>query len=278
MNDYLQFSLKHQLSIETMDPLDHKATFWFIFQNGNMVVEELTNREFAPLETIPDDITIIDDSTTYLGRYKDHNCFVAETAHEPQLSSHLSFVPLRTLLGKMDQDLFTISGRGLQILHFHHEHKFCGKCGGPMKCRETEMARFCSACDHTCFPRVSPAVIMSVIDGDRILLGRSHHFPTGMYSTLAGFVEPGETLEETVKREVFEEVQLRVANIQYVASQPWPFPHSMMIGFSADYKSGDIVTDKMELEDANWYRRDNLPTLPREGTIARYLIDTFIKI
>lgn len=165
----------------------------------------------------------------------------------------------------------------MQILHWHKEHCFCGKCGTAMKNRKTELAKICPACEFVSFPRLSPAVIMSVTRGNQILLGRAPRFPPGMYSTLAGFVEPGETLEEAVKREVREEVNIRINNIQYVASQPWPFPHSIMIGFSASYVDGEIEIDNHELEDAKWFSVRNLPALPSKITIARLLIDNFIK-
>ena len=146
-----------------------------------------------------------------------------------------------------------------------------------MKNRRTEIAKICPACKFISFPRLSPAVIMSVVRGKEILLARSPRFPAGMYSTLAGFVEPGETLEETVAREVREEVNVEVCKIKYIDSQPWPFPHSLMIGFSAQYASGDIRTDNNEIEDAQWFSRDNLPLLPTRMSIARHLIELFIK-
>ncbi len=145
-----------------------------------------------------------------------------------------------------------------------------------MENRKTELARICPACGFISFPRLSPAVIMSIIKEDHILLARSPRFPSGMYSTLAGFVEPGETLEEAVKREVREEVNIRIGNISYVASQPWPFPHSIMIGFSADYAGGEIEIDGDEIEDAGWFSVEDLPILPSKITIARLLIDRFV--
>jgi NAD+ diphosphatase len=146
-----------------------------------------------------------------------------------------------------------------------------------MKIRRVELSKICPACKFISFPRLSPAVIMSVVRGKEILLARSPRFPAGMYSTLAGFVEPGETLEETVAREVQEEVNVEVCNIRYIDSQPWPFPHSLMIGFSAQYAGGDIRVDNNEIEDAQWFSRDNLPLLPTRMSIARHLIELFIK-
>ena len=188
----------------------------------------------------------------------------------------MQFKGLRSLFGRVDGDHFILAGRAVQILHWQREHRFCGKCGTAMENRKTELARICPACGFVSFPRLSPAVIMSVIKKDQILLARSPRFPSGMYSTLAGFVEPGETLEEAVKREVREEVDIRLGNIRYIASQPWPFPHSIMIGFTADYAGGEIAVDGDEIEDAGWFSVENLPILPSKVSIARLLIDRFI--
>jgi NAD+ diphosphatase len=145
-----------------------------------------------------------------------------------------------------------------------------------MQDRPGELARVCPECDFISFPRVSPAVIMSVVRDEYILLGRSPHFTKDMYSTLAGFVEAGETLEEAVCREVQEETSITAGQVEYVTSQPWPFPHSVMIGFSAQYIKGDITIDKRELEDARWFHYKELPMLPSKITIARLLIDNFL--
>ena len=212
----------------------------------------------------------------FLGRYGRTNCFVAEVGDTIALPSAMCFKGLRSLFGVVDEDLFSLAGRAVQILHWQREHRFCGKCGTAMENRATELAKICPACGFVSFPRLSPAVIMSITRKDSILLARAPRFPPGMYSTLAGFVEPGETLEEAVKREVREEVNVQIGNITYVASQPWPFPHSIMIGFSADYIDGEIVIDNDEIEDARWFSVRDLPVLPSKITIARLLIDNFV--
>jgi NAD+ diphosphatase len=277
MNDYLQFCLEHELFSQ---PPHDKSTscrpLWFIFQGDKLAVQAAEPGAFTLIHLSPEQLGLQPARTVFLGRHRNNNCFLAETTEETSLPAHISMVPLRSLLGKISRDHFTIAGRGLQILNFHAGHKFCGRCGTPTEARTAELALTCPECGHTSFPPVSPAVIMSVARGDAILLGRAPHFPGAMYSTLAGFVEPGETLEEAVKREVFEEVGIRVGAIDYVASQPWPFPHSMMIGFSTEYRSGEIRIDDHELEDARWFNAEDLPALPRKGTIARHLIDKFL--
>ncbi len=278
MDDYLQFCLRHELlSAPPENNASTSSWLWFIFYQDKLAVQESRAGDLTIIRTGSMKTGLAVDNIKTMGRYLDSNCILAKLTDPSSLREGISLVPLRALLGKINQDHFTIAGRGLQILHFHSEHKFCGKCGTLTQDSSKELARTCPDCGHTNFPRVSPAVIMSVIRNDKILLGRSPHFPPGMYSTLAGFVEPGETLEEAVKREVFEEVGLEVDTIQYNGSQPWPFPHSMMIGFSANYLRGEIVIDHNELEDANWFSINDLPPLPRKGTIARHLIDKYIR-
>jgi NAD+ diphosphatase len=140
-----------------------------------------------------------------------------------------------------------------------------------------ERAKVCTACGWVVFPRMSPAVIVAVTRGERILLARSPRFPEKFYSVLAGFVEPGESLEECVQREVKEEVGLELKHIRYVGSQPWPFPNSLMIGFTADYAGGEMTIDGLEIVEADWFRADDLPRIPPRPTIARQLIDGFVE-
>src|SRR5690606_23318797 len=137
-------------------------------------------------------------------------------------------------------------------------------------------SRVCTTCGFAAFPRVSPAMIVLVHKGDACLLARAAHHPTGMHSVLAGFVEPGESLEECVAREIREEVGIEVGDIRYVASQPWPFPHSLMVGFTAAWREGEIIPDGVEILEADWYTRDRLPErIPSRISIARRLIDSF---
>jgi NAD+ diphosphatase len=172
------------------------------------------------------------------------------------------------------------------MIHWHSRHRFCGVCGNPTIAAEAGHVRRCinPACKTTHFPRTDPAVIMLVADGDNCLLGRQAVWPAGMYSTLAGFVEPGESLEEAVAREVFEEAGIEVDCVTYHSSQPWPFPASIMLGFHATARSRDIRIDGAELQDARWYSRDWLlrqedgPEFrkPRKDSIARRLLEDWL--
>lgn len=154
---------------------------------------------------------------------------------------------------------------------------FCGRCGTRTKPHPTERAKECPQCGLLYFPRLAPAIIVLVERGHEMLLARARRFPTAMYSTIAGFVEPGESLEEAVAREVNEESGITVRDIRYFGSQPWPFPHSLMVGFTAVYESGDIILGDEENIDAGWFSADHLPPLPGKISIARKLIDSFLE-
>lgn len=172
-----------------------------------------------------------------------------------------------------DRGLFQLVGRGVQLAEFYRSHKFCGYCGHSMQVSKTEWAALCGHCRERYYPQIAPCIIVAIRKGDEILLAQHVRHRNGIHTVLAGFVEVGETLEETVAREVMEESNIRVKNVRYVSSQPWPFPNSLMMAFMADYDSGDIKHDPKELLNAAWYPFDALPQLPPPGTIARRLIE-----
>jgi NAD+ diphosphatase len=172
---------------------------------------------------------------------------------------------------------WTIAGRAVQLVEFARTHRYCGRCGTPAEPAPSERAMRCPDCSLLSFPRLAPAVIVLVTRGEEALLARGRNFPLPMYSCLAGFVEAGETLEEAVHREVREEVGVELADVRYVASQPWPFPHSLMLGFTARYRAGELRVDGVELEDARWFHRDDLPMLfPGNVSISQWLIRDFL--
>ncbi len=276
MDNNYSFSLTTQFvpAVQPGDTISSPA-FWFIFQ-GEKLLMQSGNDTLTICIRSPEQLGLHPIVDQYLGRYGSTDCFMVEISAPAPPPKGFSFHDLRSLFGRVDDDLFTLAGKAVQTLHYFREHRFCGKCGTAMENRKTELAKICPACGFISFSRLSPAVIMSITQGDQILLARAPRFPAGMYSTLAGFVEPGETLEEAVKREIREEVNIRVSKISYVASQPWPFPHSIMIGFSAIYASGEIQIDDHEIEDAKWFSKNDLPRLPSRITIARLLIDNFI--
>lgn len=183
---------------------------------------------------------------------------------------------LRMFHGRASEVEWSIAGRAVQLVEWARTHRFCGRCGTPTQPAEGERSMCCPACGLLSYPRLAPAVITLVTRGDEVLLARGVQFPVPMYSCVAGFVEPGETLEQAVAREVQEEVGIRVQRITYQGSQPWPFPHSLMLGFRAEWEQGEIVVDPTEIVDANWYRRDDLPMIPPGISIARRLIDAWL--
>ncbi|TBU96023.1 NAD(+) diphosphatase [Stutzerimonas kirkiae] len=175
-----------------------------------------------------------------------------------------------------DHERYRMLAFAAQIATWASQHRFCGSCGAPMRQRPGERAMHCEACGTHHYPRISPSMIVLVSRGDEILLARSPRFVPGVYSALAGFVEPGESVEQCVAREVREEVGLSIQPPHYIASQGWPFPHSLMLGFHAEYAAGDIVPQPEEIEDAAWFHVERLPVLPSRRSIARYLIELYV--
>ncbi len=183
---------------------------------------------------------------------------------------------LRSLYPALGDELFIAAGRGVQLSSFALTHRYCGRCGQATQPAPREHSVRCEACGLSCYPRIAPAIIVLVRCGERALLARSPRFPSAMYSTLAGFVEPGESLEQTLAREVREEVGIEVTGVRYFGSQPWPFPHSLMVGFTAEYAGGEIRVDGEEIVDARWFGVQDLPQIPPRPSIARQLIDTWL--
>ena len=180
-------------------------------------------------------------------------------------------------LNELTDKIYTkITGLAGQLVGWHRDHRYCGRCGQEMEDKADERARNCPHCGLLNYPRLSPAVIVAVIRNDELLLASNKRFKSGFFSVLAGFVEPGETLEECVAREIKEEVGICVRNIRYFGSQPWPFPNSLMVGFLADYDSGEIHVNRSEILEAGWFRAHKLPSIPPRITIARHLIDWFV--
>ncbi len=212
----------------------------------------------------------------YIGEYKGVSCYAVEIENSAPVSSSLQFVGLRELLGYLPDAHFNIAGRASQILSWDRDHSYCGQCAAPMLPYNDERAKICPLCQIPRFPRLSPAIIVAIRDGDKLLLAHNEKFKNGMYSLIAGYVEVGESLEECVHREVFEEVGIDITNVKYALSQSWPFPDSIMVGFTADYQSGEINPDGIEITKADWFSPENFPLIPRQGTISRKLIDSFI--
>jgi len=203
-----------------------------------------------------------------------------EDAALPEPGGH-RWVSLRALFGLVDEPVWTAAGRAEQIVSWDRTHRFCGRCGEETQRVPTERARICPRCRLMQFPRLSPATITLVTRGENdeeALLAQGRQFGARFYSCLAGFVEPGESLEECVAREVLEETGIAVQDVRYWKSQPWPFPNSLMLGFRARYAGGELELQESEIVDAGWFRADSLPPHPSGGmSIAGWLIDDWVR-
>jgi NAD+ diphosphatase len=211
----------------------------------------------------------------YLGKLDAVDSFAIELPREYTAAPDESLLPLRTVIMEFSAELSGIANRAVQLLDWDRDHQFCGRCGNVMENVRHERSKKCPVCSLVNYPRISPAVIVLVHRGDEVLLTRSPHFKPGVFSVQAGFVEAGESLEDTVQREIFEETSLKVKDITYFGSQPWPFPNSLMVGFTAAYASGELKLDPVEMEAGGWYRYNELPTVPDRASISRKLIDWF---
>ena len=253
-----------------------EPAFWFVFKKGKLLVHQDPSALRIPLVVDLSEFGLTALRQQYLGKLDGRHCYSAEITEDADVPSGMIFEGLRQVYGCLDEDLFWLAARAVQIVDWDRNHRYCSRCGAPLKAKNTERAKECPTCGLLYFPRLAPAIIVLVERGNQLLLARSRHFMSGVYSVIAGFVEPGETLEQAVEREIREEVGIAVKNIHYFASQPWPFPHSLMIGFTATYAGGDISLDDTEIEDAGWFTSQNLPTLPGKISIARKLIDWFL--
>lgn len=213
-------------------------------------------------------------SEHYLGRFRGRCIYAVEASG--RVPEGYNAAGLRDWLGRVEPSVFYLAGRAQQVIDWHRSHRFCGRCGAENEDHPADRAKQCPSCGLISYPRLSPSIIVLVTRGEEMLLARNAQWPTNMYSTLAGFVEPGESIEQTVHREVLEEVGLRVAAPRYLGSQSWPFPNSLMLGFHAEYEGGDIVCQEDEIADARWFTADNLPNIPPKTAISRWLIDAFI--
>jgi NAD+ diphosphatase len=259
-------------------PADEPASaLWFIFDKGRLLIKLKNDTCSIPDTSVLKKCKSAIIRKHYLGTLHDRPCFAAEFAGDSIQDAQFAFKDLRGLFGMLEEDLIWIAGRANQLVNWSQTHRYCGRCGKRTEDKTDERAKICPECGLVNYPRLSPAIIVAVLKNDRILLGRNKRFRLPFYSVLAGFVEPGETLEECVKREIREEVSIAVKNIRYFGSQPWPFPDSLMIAFVADYAGGEICTDGSEIIDAAWFAKDNLPQIPPRISIARQLIDWFVQ-
>jgi NAD+ diphosphatase len=263
----------------------YEPAYWFIFDRFRLLVHSDNSAFWIPLISDPAKLNISLLRSQYLGYLKQGeviiHCYSGEVAEENPAPEGMEFLGLRQLFGRIDDETLALAGRAVQIKEWDKTHQYCGQCGSEVFHVKHERAKKCPKCAHTTYPRLAPAVIVRIErpsqSGSEILLARNQRHPAGFFSVLAGFVEPGESLEECVRREVREEVGIEIQNIQYFGSQPWPFPNSLMIAFTAEYASGAIRLEEEEIVEAGWYKAGTLPKVPPRVSIARQMIDAFVE-
>lgn len=248
-----------------------------VFQSGKLLVTEPSSPPGIPMARSLEELAVTPLRILYLGTFAGLPCYASEVSAEAPEPPGLAFRPLRSLYEVLEEDLFHLAGKALQLLVWDGNHRFCGRCGTETAHSLTERSRICPQCGLVSYPQLAPAVITAILKDNQLLLAHAPHFQNGMYGLIAGFVEPGETLEDCVRRETMEEVGLKVKNITYFGSQQWPFPNSLMVGFLAEYESGEITVDGEELDHAAWFPTDQLPVIPPPVSIARKIIDWVVE-
>lgn len=264
-------------------PNENVATpsHWFAFRRGDLLVRK-AEAGSAHLYEVPFGVALPDAARSSvvrsqpLGFLDDKPCVSAELSPDGSVPEPYAFVSLRKLHGNIDSPFFDAAGTAFQIQYWDRTNRFCAECGATLLPMAEQRSKRCPSCEHHYFPRITPAIIVLIEDGPRILMTRQPSFPVGMYGLVAGFVEPGETFEETVRREALEETGIEVSDITYFGSQPWPFPHQIMVGFFGRATGGELVVDHKELEEALWFDRSAMPKLPPPISIARKLIDAWL--
>lgn len=249
---------------------------WFIIQNQELVVLNHDNsfpnhQDISPLSPY-----FVRDFS--LGHVKGIDYFCAEINDNITIQDAFQTVPLKQALSLIYPDQYGMGVKAYAVMLWDKNNQFCGRCATPTIHQKPQFERLCPTCQFSFFPRISPSIIVLIHRGNEVVMARSPHFAPGIYGLIAGFVEIGETIEETIHREVKEEIGLTVKNITYFGSQPWPFPDTLMLAFIAEYDSGELVIDNDEIDDAGWYRYDNLPGRPSSSfSIASNLLDYFIR-
>lgn len=242
----------------------------FVFEGQSLAVVRVDEHLAIPVGSAG-------DGWLYLGACDGAPCFARVANDDAPVPAGSDAMPLRQLHGVLPEADFAIAARALGLTTWDLNHRFCGRCGAPTEPSRVERARVCGACTLAHYPRLSPAVIVLVERNGQALLARNARFPGAFHSCLAGFVEVGETLEETAVREIREEAGIEIASLRYAGSQPWPFTSSLMIGFTAQWAGGQLVPDREEIVDAGWYWPDAVPPLPPRLSIARALIDDWMR-
>lgn len=249
----------------------------FVFYKGGILAKKVGEDLHIPSFDDIKRLNIEYEGEFFLGELEEKSCFALEATKEAALPKEFGMISLHDVGAFMNEEVFAAAGRAEEILNWDEKHRFCGRCGARTEDKEDELAKVCPSCGNIMYPVICPAIIVGITKGDKVLLAHNKNFKNNMYSIIAGFVEAGETLESAVKREVFEEVGIKVKNIRYYKSSSWPFPNSLMLGFFAEYDSGEIKVDGVEIMEAGWFAKDNFPKgLPKKYSLARQIINEII--
>ena len=249
-----------------------EAGWMLMFNVGKLLIKQEAGGIRVPEYNDFTGNAILGQARQYIGEFDGKHCYCLDAPEPFTIPDGMCFKELRALLGQIEEDTFLLAGRAFQIINWNRLNRFCGKCGSLTETQTSELAKKCTRCGSVFYPRISPAIIVAVVREDKILLAHNKNFRKDWYSVIAGFVEPGEQFEDCVRREIREEVGIQVKNVQYFGSQPWPFPDSLMVGFTAEYEDGEIQVDGEEIDAADWYSFDNLPPCPTTTSIAGRLI------
>lgn len=265
--------------IPSPEPLKEPSgpAWWFACSGTRVIVKTDGTAPAIPFVLGPEALGLHVAGHQYLGTLNGRPCYAAALADKDRIPQGLDLKDLRTLFSQLGEVSFAVAERAVHLTHWDEASRYCGRCGHSLKFRKAERAKECPECGHLDFPRISPAIIVAIEREGKLLLARATRFVEPFFSVLAGFVEPGENLEEAVHREVREEVGIEVKDVRYFGSQPWPFPDSLMVGFTATYARGEIRIDGQEIVEAGWFDAGNLPPrVPGTISIARRLIDWFV--
>jgi NAD+ diphosphatase len=253
----------------------NKDKLCFIFNNEELLVRIKDDHILIPNDSDFKKLDINLNSLDSFTTKGNENFLFGELSETFLETSGFKFYKLRNIISLMDKSIFNLAAKAFHLIKWSNTYKHCSKCGTLVTNKEDERAKICPKCGFISYPRISPAIITAIVKDKKLLLAHNTNFPPKTYSVIAGFVEPGETFEDCVSREVFEEIGITVKNIKYFGSQPWPFPDSLMVAFTCEYADGEIKIDGIEIDDASFYGVDEFPSLPLGGSIARRLIDWF---
>lgn len=251
-----------------MNSASHTISRWWLVVHDRQIAINDTV-PFLPCSTVAP----VPGRQIPLGDFKERPAVLVIAENETDCPSGYHWDTPRTLMQNADEASFRLAGKATQLAWFYATHQYCGHCGHTLIASKKDIGQVCPQCSLVVYPQISPCIIVAVRHHDKILLTASPRHRGNFYTVIAGFVEAGETLEETVHREVWEETGIYIKNLRYISSQPWPFPSNLMMAYLADYDHGEIVIEQEELSDAQWFTADTLPDLAPEGTVARHLIN-----